>query len=116
MLVAKPFQRSPWSVQILLAAADTTKVIKAAPGAGLKLVVTRWYYQSTTSAAQTMSYGDGTIIIDVIAASITAGTRVEGPIGLEVGVSLTANAAFSLTPAAAGPAGRIFAEGYIDNA
>lgn len=115
-MLAKPYQRQPWSAQVNLLAADTTRAVKASPGAGLKLVVTRWSYQSVTSAAQTMTLGDGTITLDVYAASITAGVRVDGPVGFELGVPLTANTALSITPAAAGPAGRMFAEGYIDQA
>lgn len=109
------YQRSPWCVNVLLAAVDATKAIKAAPGAGYKLVVTKWSYRSITSAAQTMTLTDGTITIDNFPVSITVGSLVEGP-KLEVGVALTANTALSLTPAAAGPSGRLIAEGYIDNA
>lgn len=115
MQLAKPFAKDAWSATVALAAGDTTKVIKASPGAGKKLVVTKWSYRSTTAAAQTMTIGDGTIVLDSLAVSLTVGSLTEGPT-LDVGIPLTAATALSITPAAAGPAGRVIAEGYIDNA
>lgn len=112
MQLARPYQTQPWSAVVALGAADATKVLKAAPGAGKTLVVTKWSYRSTTSAAQAMTIGDGTVTLDNLAASITVGTLVEGP-KLEIGIALTANTALSITPAAAGPAGRVIVEGYI---
>lgn len=112
MQLASPYQIQPWSASVALAAGDATKELKAAPGAGKKLVVTKWFYRSTTSAAQIMTLGDGTITLDTLPASITAGVSHEGP-DLDIGITLTANTALSITPAAAGPAGRIIVEGYI---
>lgn len=116
MQLARPFITKPWNAVVSLGAGDTTKVIKAAPGAGLKLVVTKWHYRSVTSAAQVLTLGDGTITVDSLPASIAAGTRYESPTILDIGIQLTANTAFSITPAAAGPAGVVIAEGYIINA
>jgi hypothetical protein len=115
MLFANRFNLQPWSVSVLLAAGDATKSLKATPGAGKALVVTKWSYRSITSAAQAITIGDGTVTLDNLAASITVGNLVEGPL-LDYGVKLTANTALSITPAAAGPSGRIIAEGYIVNA
>jgi hypothetical protein len=106
------FESKPWCVGIDLLAGDATKLLKAAPGAGKKLVVTRWSYYSVTSAAQAITLGDGTIIVGRLVASITAGVYVPGMI-TDLGIQLTANTAFSITPAAAGPAGFVHAEGYI---
>lgn len=105
------FEAKPWNAVVDLAAGDSTKSIKAAPGAGKTLVVTAWYYQSVTSAAQLVTIGDGTITVGRLPASIAAGTKLE--LRLDVGVKLTANTALSITPAAAGPAGLVIAEGYI---
>ena len=112
MQLSRPFQKRPWAVTVALGTGDATKAIKAAPGAGLALVITKWFYRSTTSAAQIITIGDGTVTVDTLPASITAGTSHEGP-DLDIGIQLTANTAFSITPASAGPAGRVVAEGYI---
>lgn len=113
MQLASRYQKSPWCVVVALAAGDATKVLKAAPGAGKSLVVTKWWYRSVTSAAQVITIGDGTITVDILPASITAAAVHEGPNNLEIGLTLTANTALSITPAAAGPAGRVIVEGYI---
>lgn len=113
MQLSRPFVRNPWNAVVSLGAGDTTKTIKAAPGAGRTLVVTKWHYRSVTSAAQALTFGDGTVTVDVLPASIAAGTRYESPTVLDVGITLTANTAFTVTPAAAGPAGVVIAEGYI---
>ena len=112
MQLARPYQTRPWSVSVALAASDATKSLKASPGAGKALVVTKWFYRSTTSAAQIMTLGDGTVTLDTLPASITAGVSHEGP-RLDIGIQLTENTALSITPAAAGPAGRLIVEGYI---
>ena len=112
MQLARPYQQQPWATSVALAAVDATKELKAAPGAGKALVLTKWYYRSTTSAAQAITLGDGTIVADVLPASITAGVVHEGP-NLEIGIQLTTNTALSATPASAGPAGRWIVEGYI---
>lgn len=112
MELSRPYHKNPWCAVVALAATDETKVLKAAPGAGRQLVITKWSYRSTTSAAQAITVGDGTITVDTLPASITAGVMHEGP-NLEIGLTLTANTALSATPAAAGPAGRFIVEGYI---
>ena len=112
MQLSRPYAQEPWSASVALAASDSTKTLKAAPGAGKSLVVTKWFYRSTTSNAQIMTIGDGTITLDTLPASITAGISHEGP-DLEIGITLTANTALSITPASAGPAGRVIVEGYI---
>src|SRR3972149_3159379 len=109
MQLSRPFQKNPWSASVALAATDATKTLKAAPGAGKALVVTKWFYRSTTSNAQIITIGDGTITLDPLPASITAGVSHEGP-DLDMGVELTANTALSITPASAGPAGRVIVE------
>lgn len=114
-MLVKPTGAVPWSASVALAAGDATKVLKAAPGSGKKLFVTKWSYRSTTSAAQAITIGDGTITLDSLEASIAVGTLKEGPT-LDYGIALTANTALSITPAAAGPAGRVLVEGYIANA
>lgn len=110
---ALDYQHEPWNAHVDLAAGDATKVIKAAPGAGKKLVVTAWYYMSVTSAAQLMTIGDGTIVVGRLPVSIAAGVKHE--LRMDVGVTLTSNTALSITPAAAGPAGLVIVEGCIVN-
>lgn len=103
--------QQPWCVAVAFAAGDATKVIKAAPGAGKALVITRIYMTITTSAAQTIGLGDGTTLLQAFAASLAVGPA---PVmALEEGVELAANTAFSYLPAAAGPAGFVIAEGWI---
>ena len=111
-----PFEAglAPFCVKVLLAAGDATKTLKAAPGTGKSLVIMRWSYRSTTSAAQAITLADGSTNLDVLEASIAVGTLKEGP-RLEVGVKLATNAALVATPAAAGPAGIFIVEGYISN-
>jgi hypothetical protein len=75
-------------------------------------VITHWTYVSTTAAAQAITLAGGATTVDVLAASITANTKIIGP-QLEIGVTLPANTAFVATPAAAGPAGIFIVEGYI---
>lgn len=112
-----PFEAGlgPFCVKVLLAAGDATKTLKASPGTGKALVITKWSYRSTTLAAQAITLADGTTNLDVFEASIAVGTIKEGP-RLEVGVKLAAASALVATPAAAGPAGIFIVEGYIANA
>jgi len=104
--------QAPWCACVAFVAGDATKVIKAAPGAGKALVITRLHTNITTSAAQVISIGDGTTILQNLAASQAVGP-VPGSISLEEGVELAANTALSYLPAAAGPAGFVIAEGWI---
>jgi hypothetical protein len=112
-----PFESglSPFCVKVLMVAGDASKQLKAAPGVGKALVITKWSYRSTTSAAQAITLADGTSNLDVLEASIAVGTLKEGP-KLEMGVALATNAALTATPAAAGPAGIFIVEGYVKNA
>lgn len=113
MQLAVPFERRPFCVTVAMVAADATKTLVAAPAAGLSLVITKWSYRSTTSAAQAITLAGGATTIDVFAASLVVGTLTEGPNCLEIGVQLPAATALIATPAAAGPAGRFIVEGYI---
>lgn len=106
------FIKRPWNAVIDLLATDATRIIKAAPGAGFRLVVTRWSYQSVTSAAQLITISDGTTVIGRLPASIAAGTMLDLP-SLDKGVPMALNTALSITPAAAGPAGLVICEGYL---
>jgi hypothetical protein len=103
---------TPWCVCVAFVAGDASKVIKAAPGANKALVVTRCQTVITTAAAQAIGIGDGTTTIQSHAASLAVGSN-PSMIPLEEGVELAANTALSYTPAAAGPAGYIIAEGWI---
>lgn len=112
MNLASDFIRKPWATAVDLLAADSTRVLKTAPGVGFRLVVTRWSYQSVTAAAQLITIGDGTTIIGRLPISILAGTMLDLP-SLDKGIPLALNTALSITPAAAGPAGLVICEGYV---
>lgn len=113
-MVTKMMQNQPWCAAVAFTAAESTKVIKAAPGAGKSLVVTKIHVSITTAAAQAFDIEDGagTVEVNKYPASLAVG-QYPGPGGLELGIQLTANQTLVYTPAAAGPAGFIIAEGYI---
>lgn len=103
-----------WSSQITLGAADTTKTVQAAPGAGKRLVVTAYMMTVVISAAQSVDLEDtsGTVEVAKMAASLAAGTQFRSPT-LDEGLKLTVNEALLIKPAAAGPSVHVWAEGYI---
>jgi hypothetical protein len=106
-------RNQPWSAAVPFAAGDASKTIKATPGAGKALVITRYHVYITTSAAQAIDLEDtsGTVEVAKFPASLAVGSYL-GP-SLQKGIQLTANEAFIYKPAAAGPAGHVVAEGYI---
>lgn len=110
----KARRNQPWAVSVEFAAADASKVIKAAPGANRKLAVTKLFVLIKTPAAQVIEVGDSSLtkVLMRLAASVVVGTY-PGPFLEDNGVELTANEALSYKPAAAGPAGTVIAEGYI---
>lgn len=101
-----------WSAQITLGTGDTTKTVKAAPGATAALVVTAYVLTVVTAAAQTVDLEDtsGTVEVCKLAASAAGG--FPSPNMVE-GLKLTKNEALILKPAAAGPAVHCWAEGYV---
>lgn len=101
-----------WAASVVLGAADTSKDIKAAPGAGKALRITTVVVSIITSAAQTLDIEDedGTVEVLKLPASATGQHRIE----LAVGILLTANKKLIAKPAAAGPAAHIVAEGVIE--
>ena len=108
--------KQPWCVCIPFVAGDASKTIKAAPGASNRLVILKTAVIITTSAAQAIAIGTtaNALIAQQLAASAAIGTYL-GP-NLEVGFQLGLNEALLYTPAAAGPAGMVIAEGYIESA
>lgn len=107
-------KRTNWSVAVVLAAADSTKVIKASPGAGSRLVVTKLLIVCATSAAQAVDIesGDGAVEIVTLPASFAAGATIT--FSGEEGVPLPPNTTLRAQPAAAGPKLSIVAEGYVE--
>lgn len=109
-----PFStHSPWCVGVAFVAGDTTKDLKAAPGAGAALVITNVWISITTSAAQAFDIEDnnGTPVeVAKFGASLAVGVY---QLWMEKGIQLTANKKLVYTPAAAGPAGFIVVEGYV---
>ena len=105
-------ENQPWSAAVAFATGDSSKTIKAAPGAGKALVVVQVAVYISTAAAQAFDIEEtgGAVEVAKFAAS-AAGSHV-GP-RLEKGIQLTANTALSYVPASAGPAGLVVAEGYI---
>lgn len=98
---------------VAIAAADSTKVVIAAPATGLRIRVFRARYVSKTSAAQAMTLGDGTTNVLDLGASITAGVDPDSGF-LPGGVALAAATALTATPAAAGPAGVFYVQYLIE--
>lgn len=99
-------------MQATLLAADTSKTLKAAPGTGLRLVVTTLSCTILTSAAQTVDVGDisSTNLALRIPVSVAAGVQYQ--VNLEEGLSLVTNEQLRLIPAAAGPSVHCVAEGF----
>lgn len=97
-----------------LAAADATKAIVAAPGAGKRLRIFSFLATVLTAAAQAVEIGhDGggvTKQLAVMAASTSAPVRFDS----DEGWPMDANTAFSVKPAAAGPAVQVYVEYTIE--
>lgn len=106
----------PWGVAIAFVAGDATKTIKAAPGVGNRLVVTKLSVHITTTAAQAIDVEDTSGTVEVLKLGISAPVNGEYTFDLERGIDLTVNEALIYKPAAAGPAGHVIAEGYITGA
>lgn len=100
-----------WSAEVTLGAGETSHVIQAAPGANKTLVVTFIVIHILTSAAQAADITIGATNILRLPASLAAGSEAFfGP--LIRGIVGAANTALVITPAAAGPAIHVVAEGY----
>lgn len=101
-------------VQVAFLAADASKTIVAAPGANKRIVVHRADMSITTSAAQAIDLEDtsGTVEVYKGGASLAVGTDVKRL--FTEGMPLTINEAFIYKPAAAGPAGHIVCEYWIE--
>lgn len=104
-----------WSAQATLGTGDTTKTVKASPGATNALVVTAYVYTSLTAAAQAVDLEDASGTVEVMKApvSVAAAVQLGSRVQFEQGLKLTKNEALVLTPAAAGPGAHVWAEGYI---
>lgn len=102
-----------WSAQVTLLAADTTKTLKAAPGAGASLVVTDLACTSLTSHAATTDIEDTSGTVEAMRIATTATVNQRHVTSLSQGLPLTANEALIIKPSAAGPSLHCVAEGYI---
>lgn len=102
-----------WQSQIVLGAGDATKVLKAAPGAGKRLVVTKLWANVLVSAAQPVDIegSDGTDELIKFAASAAVGTQASRE--FDEGWALAQNIGLRIQPGAAGPSVHVVAEGYI---
>lgn len=103
----------PWVAQTTLAAVDTSKSIKAAPGAGKQLVVTRLTASVITAAAQTVDIEDTSGTVEALKLPASAAGQWQLNLSEDAGLELTANEALIIKPAAAGPAIHVVASGYI---
>jgi hypothetical protein len=103
-----------WSTSVSMLAADTLKVIQAAPGTGRTLYLTYLNCTVTTTAAQTVNVEStgGAVAYLKLAVSPTVNTQYSvGP--LTFGLPAPVNTAIQITPSAAGPAMTCVAEGYV---
>lgn len=106
----------PWAAAVAFVAGDASKTIKAAPGTGNRLVVTKVTVHITTSAAQAIDIEDTSGTVEVMKLAASAPVHGRYDFNLERGIDLTVNEALIYKPAAAGPAGHVVAEGYITGA
>ncbi len=113
---ARQHLSQPWAVAVPFVAGDASKSIKATPGTGNRLVVTKVTVHITTTNAATIDIEDtsGTVEVMKIGASAPVNGRYD--FSLERGIDLTINEALIYKPSAAGPAGHVVAEGYITGA
>jgi hypothetical protein len=102
----------PWSAEATLGTGDATKTVKAAPGAGKRIVVTGYTWSVLVSAAQAVDVEDSSGTVHVLRLPASPGV-VQGSYTFEAGLELTVNEALVITPAAAGPSVHVVAEGYI---
>lgn len=99
----------PWSAEVSIATGDSSKTLAAAV-AGASYVVTRLTATVYTAAAQLVTIAAGTTTILKIPASGTGQYQV-GP--MERGLVGQSGTAIIITPASAGPAIHVSAEGYL---
>lgn len=100
-----------WAATVTLGAGDSTKTIKAAPGAGKSLYVTKLVLSVVTSAAQAVDVEDSSGTVEIL--KLPASATGQWGWAMDYSVPLTANEALVIKPAAAGPAIHVIAEGYV---
>jgi len=102
------------SVSIRLAAADASKTLVAAPGAGKRLRIYRLVATIVTAAAQQIDVksSGGAVVVASIPASASTPVIWESQNGL----ALTVNETLVAAPAAAGPAVQFLVEYAIEAA
>lgn len=103
----------PWSVQTTLGAADTTKTLRAAPGANLQLVVSVLNCTVLISAAQAVDVEDTSGAVEFLRLPLSVAAGLDYARNLDEGLKLTVNEALIIKPAAAGPSIHCTAEGYV---
>lgn len=99
----------PWSAEVSLATGDSTKTLAAAV-TDKSYVVTSITATVVTAAAQLVTIAAGTTTILKVPASGTGQYRL-GP--YETGLVGQSGSAIVITPASAGPAIHVSAEGYM---
>lgn len=107
--------KAPLVVSTQLAVGDASKILVAAPGAGLAIRVFKIIPSVLTAAAQAIQVGVNaggiTQQLLAIAASVTLATIFDS----DEGYRLPANTALSAVPAAAGPAVNFVVEYVIES-
>lgn len=102
----------PWTASVVLGAGDATKEIRAAPGVGNKLAVTRVTVTIITSAAQSLDIESSDGLVEVIKIGASPAAHVQFHYGSNVGFEFAENVAMRAQPSAVGIAALIVAEGF----
>jgi hypothetical protein len=104
----------PWCASVVFVAGDASKTIKAAQGAGKRLVITQWYLGITTAAAQAFDLeDDGSTPVEIFKFPVSLAVGIYPGPKLDKGIILQENQALVYKPTAAGPAGCFIVEGYV---
>jgi hypothetical protein len=111
--VGNTAHNSAWSAQVTLGTGDTTKTLKAAPGAGFGLVINDLNCTVVVAAAQLVDIEDTSGTVEVMKLGASATVNVPFNKSLSQGLPLTTNEALIIKPAAAGPSVHCVADGYI---
>lgn len=95
------------TIEVALAAGNSTKTLIGAPPAGIRIRIFKILYISKTSAAQTLAVAAGATNVLDLAENVIAHSVVDTG-WLEGGLLMPAATALVATPGAAGPAGSFF--------
>src|SRR4051812_10403149 len=110
---AQVLRRQPFDREVTMLAADTSKVIVAAPGAGRTANLTYLHCTILVSAAQTVAVESTGSVSTYLKLAVSPVVNTEYTVGpFILGLPAPVNTAIQITPAAAGPSMHCIAEGY----